>query len=115
MSRDDHSAKSHLFNVTNHHVESCGEPPVVDGDAPERYIGYFANQHGEQAIYTYDFATGEATLRMGDTGWQVVHQVMSGRAEGVILAEPERMWLRACWMASGANRTTRDAEPERSN
>jgi hypothetical protein len=34
-----------------------------------RYVGYFANEHGEQAIYTYDFETGEATLRMGDSGW----------------------------------------------
>ena len=56
-----------LFKVSNHHTESCGQPPTVDGDASDAYHGYFANEYGEQAIYVYNGATGEATVRMGDT------------------------------------------------
>jgi len=73
------SAGRPLFSVSNHHTESCGEPPAIDGDAAGKYLGYFANEHGEQAIYTYDFDTGEATLTMGDTGWQVTHPVVDGK------------------------------------
>ena len=58
-----------LFKVSNHHTAACVEPPTVDGDAAGAYLGYFANEHGEQAIYTYDYETGEATIRMGDAGW----------------------------------------------
>jgi hypothetical protein len=53
------SAGRPLFRVSNHHAESCGEPPAVDGDAQGKYVGYFANEHGEQAIYLFDFETGE--------------------------------------------------------
>jgi hypothetical protein len=72
------------------------------GRNPGKCLGYFANEHGEQAIYTYDFDTGEATLTMGDTGWQVTHPVVNGKAGGgLLLTEAELAWLRACWMATG--------------
>ena len=58
-----------LFTVSNHHTPSCGPAPVVDGDSPGVYYGYFANEHAEQAIYMFDYATGEATVTMGDAGW----------------------------------------------
>ena len=67
-----------LFSVSNHHTEKCGEPPVIDGNAPGKYVGYFVNEHSEQAIYTYDFETGEATLKMGDAGWQFTYAVVNG-------------------------------------
>jgi len=96
------SAGKPLFSVSNHHhVESCNEPPTVNGDAPGTYVGYFANEHGEQAIYTYDFETREATLRMGDAGWHVAHRVVNGKVDGLLLTEAELTWLRACWMATG--------------
>jgi hypothetical protein len=104
-----------LFSVSNHHTASSGEPPVVDGDAPDKYFGYFANEHGEQAIYAYDFATGEATLRMGDAGWQTTHAVVNGEAQGLMLSMAEFTWLRACWMATGGRASPRgphdDANP----
>ena len=59
------------------------------------------NEHGEQAIYTYDFETGEATLKMGDSGWQVVHPIVGGEVNGLLLTKAELTWLRACWMATG--------------
>jgi hypothetical protein len=91
-----------LFTVSNRHTAACGEPPAVDGDAAGRYVGYFANEYGEQAIYTYDHDTGEATVRMGDAGWQDAYRVRDGQVEGLLLGEAEAMWLRACWLATGA-------------
>src|SRR5207253_1342740 len=64
-----------LLTVSNHHTAACGEPPAVDGDAPGTYVGYFANEYGEQAVYTYGAQTGAATIRMGDAGWHDVHRV----------------------------------------
>ena len=88
--------------MSNHHTAACGEPPAVDGDAAGIYRGYFANEYGEQAIYTYDHETGEATIRMGDVGWHDTYRVKDGHAEGLRLGEPEAMRLRACWLATGA-------------
>jgi len=90
-----------LFKVSNHHVEGSGESSVVDGDQPGTYFGYFANEHGEQAIYAYDHEAGEAVLRMGDAGWHVVHRVVNGEVAGLLLSKTELAWLRACWMATG--------------
>jgi hypothetical protein len=91
-----------LFKVSHHHGASCGQPPAVDGDASEAYHGYFSNEYGEQAIYVYDCATGEATVRMGDAGWDKVHRIVNGRVEGVTVNQAEAAWIRACWLATGA-------------
>jgi hypothetical protein len=91
-----------LFNVSNHHTAACGEPPAVDADVSHAYHGYFANEYGEQAIYAYDHATGEATVRIGDAGWDNVYRVVDGRIEGVKVTNAEATWLRACWAATGA-------------
>jgi hypothetical protein len=64
-------------------------------------------EHGEQALYAYDFATGEATLRMGDAGWQTPRAVVNGEAQGFMLSLAELMWLRACWMATGVRASPR--------
>jgi len=64
--------------------------------------GYFANEHGEQAIYTYDYEPGEATIRMGDAGWHDAHRIRDGQAEARLLTKTEAMWLRTCWLATGA-------------
>ena len=91
-----------LITVSNHHAAACGEPPDVDGDAAGTYVGYFANEDGEQAIYTYDHETGEATIRMGDAGWHDTFRVKDGQPEGLLLGKTEAMWLRACWLPTGA-------------
>jgi hypothetical protein len=93
-----------LFKASNHHTASCGPSPTVDGDVPDAYYGYFANQHGEQSIYVYDEKTGEATVRMGDAGWDNVYPIVDGRAEGLIVNEAEATWIRACWLATGAGK-----------
>ena len=89
-----------LFCVSNHHGAGCGEPPAVDGDAPNRHHGYFENRHGEQAVFVYEHASGEAALRLGDAGWAESYRVVDGSVQGLILNEEGRLWLRACWLAA---------------
>jgi len=91
-----------LITVSNHHAAACGEPPDVDGDAAGTYVGYFANEDGEQAIYACDHETGEATIRMGDAAWHDTFRVKDGQPEGLLLGKTEAMWLRACWLPTGA-------------
>lgn len=104
---DDLDEPDPLFVVSNHHTANSGRPPCVDADVPQAYHGYFANEYGEQAVYVYDSRTGEATVRMGDAGWDKVHRVVDGRIEGAQVSESEATWLRACWTATGANRGRR--------
>ncbi|HYU52586.1 MAG TPA: hypothetical protein VEK37_06555 [Gemmatimonadaceae bacterium] len=89
-----------LFRISNHHTQDCGQPPAIDGDGAGKYVGYFANQYGEQAVFVYDYQTREASVWMGDTGWGKVHRVVDGRTEGIILTESEATWVRACWLAA---------------
>ena len=89
-----------LFRISNHHTHICGQPPTVDGDQPAKYHGYFANRYGEQAVFIYDTDTHQASVRMGDAGWDNVHCVVDGRVEGIILNEEEAAWIRACWLAT---------------
>ncbi len=42
--------KSPIFAVSNHHVETCGAPPHIDGDCDGHYYGDFENTSGEQFI-----------------------------------------------------------------
>lgn len=93
-----------LFKASNHHAQSRGKAPIIDGDAQERYAGYFVNEYGEQAVYVYNDFTGEAAIRMGDTGWERSYSVVDGEVAGPNLTEAERTWIRACWLATGALR-----------
>jgi hypothetical protein len=77
----------------------------ADADAdpgPDKYVGYFDNEHGEQAMYSYDWRTGEATVSLGDAEWETALPVVNGEVAGVAITEAERAWLRACWLATGA-------------
>ena len=89
-----------LFRISNHHTEDCGQPAAIDGDGAGKYFGYFANPYGEQSVFVYDYATCEASVWMGDTGWGKAHRVVDGRPEGIILTESEAVWIRACWLAA---------------
>lgn len=70
-----------LFTVSSHHTADGGEAPDFDGDKEGTYFGYFVNEYGDQVIYAYDHETGEATIRMGDTGWREVYWVFDGQVE----------------------------------
>lgn len=114
MGLDESVMPGPLFNVSNHHTAACAEPPAVDGDVPHAYYGYFANEYGERAIFAYDHATGEVTVRMGDAGWGNVYRFVDGRIEGVKVTKAEATWLRACWAATGAIKHTPPAIDKRS-
>ncbi len=87
-----------LFVVNNHHVASCGEPPSINGSQAGKYVGYFANEYGEQWIFTYDRETKRATLRGGDNGWENEIEVRP-KDTRVNLGRGEQLWLAACWCA----------------
>src|SRR5437773_378222 len=75
---------------------------VLRTEAADLYIGYFENRYGEQWVFTFDRATGEASLRGGDAGWARAHPVRDGRVDGLIMAPEETAWLQACWSATRA-------------
>jgi len=98
-----------LFQVSNHHGEACGVPPQIDEQTfPDVYRSYFENQHGEQAIFLYDYKQEHGTLYMGDAGWEHPYDVVDGKVLELMLSHPEQAWLRACWEASGALKATRE-------
>jgi hypothetical protein len=65
-------------------------------------VSVFENEHGEQAVLTYDRQSGTGTLWMGDSSWENPIAVEDGVALGVVLNEAETLWLKACWLAATA-------------
>ena len=55
-----------LLRIRNNHSVECGDPPIVNGDDADLYIGYFENMFGEQWIFTYHRKSHKAELRGGD-------------------------------------------------
>ncbi|SRR5690606_13942813 len=90
------SEASKLFQVSNHHSASCGTPPQIDGDTPRRYYRYYANKHGEQAIFEYDFETHIARIQMGDAGRERSNPVVNGVVPDLVLNPGEMLWVGAC-------------------
>jgi len=93
-----------LLRIRNHHSLACGDPPIIDSDDPNLYIGYFENSHGEQWVFTYDRKTGKAELLGGDAGWNTRNEVTGGEVPGLVLNAEEANWLAACWHAVTAGR-----------
>lgn len=61
-------AEAPIFTVRNHHHEGCGTPPrILDEGQSHLFRSYFENEHGEQAIFVWDYDTEEGTLHLGDT------------------------------------------------
>lgn len=89
-----------LLRIRNHHAAGCGDPPIISGDDPDLYIGYFENPHGEQWVFTYHRKTRRAELRGGDIGWNTVNTVKDGKVAGLIMASEESTRLHACWRAA---------------
>jgi hypothetical protein len=89
-----------LFHVGNRHGTDSGTPPVINGNEPGRYFGYFQNEYREQAVFVYDYQEKTGTLWMSDAGWDEPAKVIGGEAPDLILGGSERLWLQACWMAA---------------
>ena len=93
-----------LVSIPNHHPPSCGVPPLVPVAEEQRYLGYFENAYGEQALFVYDHPTQQGMLYLGDAGWEQPHPVSDGVVQDVRLTPHEQWWLRACWEAATASR-----------
>ncbi len=93
-----------LLQVRNHHSADCGKPPYIDDSRSNRYLAYFENQHGEQAVLVYDRDSNQAVLYLGDAGWEISHTVVDGAVPDLVLSEVEQLWVRACWQAASAHR-----------
>ena len=104
MSTTTNRVDAPLFSVRNHHSAECGSSPYIDDRSPSQYLGYFENQHGEQALFVYDRDAREAILYVGDAGWDAPHRVVDGVVPDLVLSETERLWVRACWQAALVNR-----------
>lgn len=89
-----------LLRITNHHALTCGDPPIINSDDPNIYIGYFENTHGEQWIFTYNRKTKKAQLLGGDAGWNTRNEITDAVAPGLVLSAEEAKWLEACWHAA---------------
>lgn len=89
-----------LLQIRNHHSLACGDPPIINGDDPSVYIGYFENAFGEQWVFTFDRSTGKGELRGGDIGWNTVSEVRDGTVKELLLSLDEATWLQACWKAA---------------
>lgn len=85
-----------LLTIRNHHSAQCGDPPIVNEEECNLYIGYFENQFGEQWVFTCNRKTGEMVLRGGDTGWNKAWSVVNGEVDGLNLSRDEKLWLAAC-------------------
>lgn len=96
-----------LLKIPNHHAATCGDPPIINGEESNFYIGYFENEHGEQWIFTRDRKTGIATLRGGHIGWNTAIDainVTNGPSTEWVLNQLEFTWLQACIAASSLER-----------
>lgn len=100
-----------MLVIYNRHAPGCGEPPGLDNYMGD-YRSYFENEHGEQWIFVYDRAAGEATLYGGDIGWEEpVTMCQPSALEDIeimtqidlVLAPAELTWLKACWMAAATS------------
>ncbi len=82
MSSDQLPSRQPNFQFSNHQVVNCGTPPQIDSDALHRRTSYYENEHGEQAIFEFDFETRTARMWMGDAGWEQAHPVVNGMVPG---------------------------------
>jgi hypothetical protein len=96
------TAKLPIFSVSNHHAPTASGhiPPLVDGDRPDIYHGYFENVHGEQSIYVDRRDTGQTLVYSGDAEW-AAFRVVNGSVDGLVLSPDEQLWLQACVRACG--------------
>jgi hypothetical protein len=92
-----------LVRLTNHHASVA---PVIE-ERPGRYLGYFENKFGEQLVFVHDDGEPEATVFLGDVGWEPRRVSDGGGLPDVgdlILNGEERAFVAACWIATAWRR-----------
>src|SRR4030088_1245790 len=93
-----------LFQVRNPPSATSGPPPHIDDLRPNQSLGYFENEHGEQAVFVYDRDSNQAVLYLGAAGWETSHTGVDGAVPELVLSVGERLWVRACWQPAMAKR-----------
>ena len=90
-----------VLTLENAHVASCGAPPNVRYRSSDTsYVGFFANQFGEQWVLVVDREAKTGVLRGGDIGWETEISVSDGQASELVMGKDEQPWLEACWRAA---------------
>lgn len=91
-----------MFQVRNSYSADSGDPSIVDGNDPKKYVGYFQSPDGHQLVFIFDRKTKNAELRCGDCGWNVIIEVIDAVPVGLEMwfGNAERLWLCACWMSA---------------
>ena len=84
--------------VYNAHIASCGKPPGMVTEA-KHYISYFVDAQGDQFVFRFEWASGNALLWCGDYSWEHPVRVTERGYLPIIVGEEVRLWLRACGKA----------------
>jgi hypothetical protein len=93
-----------LFQVRNHHTADCGTPPYIDDSRSNQYLGYFENQHGEQAVSSTTATSTRPSFTWATLAGRSHTQVVDGAVPDLVLSEVERVGVRTCWQAATAHR-----------
>ena len=97
-----------LMRLSNHHASLA---PVIE-ERPGRYLGYFENKFGEQLVFVHEDGGSDATVLLGDVGWEPRRVSDAGGLldlGDLILNDEERAFVNACWIATAWRRE--DARP----
>jgi hypothetical protein len=76
-------------------------------ERPGRYVGYFENRFGELLVFVHDDGERDATVFLGDVGWELRRVSDAGGRPDVgdlILNDEERAFVEACWIATAWRR-----------
>ena len=96
------------MRLRNRHVPVA----AVIEERPGRYLAYFENRFGEQLVFVHDDGESDATVLLGDVGWEP-RRVSDGGGQpdvgDLILNDEERAFVNACWIATAWRRE--DARP----
>jgi hypothetical protein len=97
-----------LMRLSNRHASVA----AVIEERPGRYLAYFENMFGEQLVFVHDDGESDATVLLGDVGWEPRRVSDAGGfldVEDVILNDEERAFVSACLIATAWRRE--DARP----
>jgi hypothetical protein len=92
-----------LMRLSNRHASVA----AVIEERPGRYLAYFENKFGEQLVFVHDDGESDATVLLGDVGWEPRRVSEAGGlpdVDDVILNDEERAFVSACWIATAWRR-----------
>jgi len=91
------SKQAVIFQVKTSLATESEALPDFDTSDPNKYYGYFENEHHEQFVFTYDYETRKGNIWLSKNGWLHPTQVNNGKAQKANLGHSEKAWLKACW------------------